>query len=299
VLVTRPSAFPTGYEGLRARDVTLADGSRLRLVESGEPHAPPLLLVHGFGASSYQWRFQLPALAAAGFHVLAPDLPGHGFSQLRFPAGEYTRTAYARRIWQLVDALGVTRLPVVGQSMGGGIVAEMAWQQPDRPDGLVLMSAVGFGEVPARARTLLPVPDVLAPLGRAFATHAVVRFILSGVYGRESSWTRRDEDELLAPYGQSEIFRALLRTLKEFDFTLHTPERLAALPRGTLVMFGAEDRVVRPVALADRVRAMRDGRIVVLPRVGHLPQVEAADEVARLLMEYVRTRRVAPANAAR
>jgi pimeloyl-ACP methyl ester carboxylesterase len=98
---------------------------------------------------------------------------------------------------------------------------------------------------------------------------------------------------------QPEIFRALLRTLKEFDFSLHAPERLAALPEGTLVMFGGVDRVVRPVALTERVRAMRDGRLVVLPRVGHLPQVEAADEVTRLLTEYVRSRRVAPADAVR
>lgn len=297
--MTRPSFFPTGYAGLRARNAALADGSRLRLVESGDDHAPPLLLVHGFGASSYQWRFQLPALAEAGFHVLAPDLPGHGFSQLNFPAGEYTRAAYALRIWQLVDALGIARLPVVGQSMGGGIVAEMAFQQPERPDGLVLMSAVGFGEVPSRSRTLVPVPDLLAPLGQAFASYAVVRFILRGVYGPEASWTRRDEDELLAPYAQSDIYRALLRTLKEFDFSLHTPAQLAALPEGTLVMFGDSDRVVRPVALTERVRAMRNGHLVVLPRVGHLPQVEAADEVARLLVEYVRARRVAPADAPR
>jgi len=296
--VTRPPVFPAGYDGLRARDIVLSDGGRLRLVESGEMHAPPLLLVHGFGASSYQWRFQLSALAAAGFHVLAPDLPGHGFSQLTFPDGEYTRPAFARRIWQLLDALGVDRVPIVGQSMGGGIVAEMAWQQPDRPEGLVLMSAVGFGDVPNRAHGMHWVPDALAPLGRLFAAHAVARLILHNVYGSDARWTRHDEDELLAPYAQTGIYRALLRTIKEFDFSLHTPEQLVALPSGTLVIFGAQDGVVRAAALTERVRAMRDGQLVLLPRVGHLPQVEAAAEVARLLTNYLRTRRVAPAGTA-
>lgn len=257
-----------------------------------------MLLVHGFGASSYQWRFLLGALADAGFHVLAPDLPGHGFSQLRFSVGQYSRSAYAQRIWQLVDALGVTRVPIVGQSMGGAIVAEMALQQPERLDGLVLMSAVGFGTVSRRANAAKRVPDIFAPLGRVFATHAVARFILRRVYGPDGSWTRHDEDELLSPYTQGELFRSLLRTLKEFDFSLHTPSLLATLPTGTMVIFGSDDRVVRPVALEEQVRAMRDGRLVMLPRVGHLPQVEAAGKVARLLVEYLRARRVAVARPA-
>ncbi len=296
--MTRPSRFPDGHAGCTARDVYLADGTRLRLVESGEPHAPLLLLVHGFGASSYQWRFQLPALAAAGFHVLAPDLPGHGFSQLAFPDGEYTREAYARRLWLLMDALGVARLPVVGQSMGGAVAAEMALRHPERTDGLVLMSAVGFGTVPPRAAVLRPAPDALAPLAQLFATHAIARFILRGVYGPDASWTRHDEDELLAPYVQRDIYRSLLRTLKEFSFALHSRDALARLPAGTLVIFGADDHVVRPADLAERVRAMRDGRLVILPRVGHLPQVEAPQEVVRLLTEYARGPRVARAESA-
>jgi pimeloyl-ACP methyl ester carboxylesterase len=278
--------------------LTLADGSTLRLVESGEAPAAPMLLVHGFGASSYQWRFTLPALAAAGYHALAPDLPGHGFSQLTFARGEYTRPAYARRLWRLVDALGIERLPLIGHSMGGGIVAEMAWQQPSRVTQLALLSPAGFGQVPDRVRWLRRVPDVLAPLARPFASRRAAHLILGDVYGPDGSWTRRDEDELLAPYGQRDIYGALLRTVKEFDFRLHTDAQVARLPVGTLVVFGTHDAVVRPCDVARRVALIPGGRLVMLPRIGHLPQVEAQDEMASLLTAFAGGARVAGAAGA-
>jgi pimeloyl-ACP methyl ester carboxylesterase len=294
--MSRPSHFPEGFPGITARDVVLADGVRLRLTECGDAHAPPVLLVHGFGASAYQWRSLMPALAAAGFHALAPDLPGHGFSEHALPDGEFTREAYARRLWLLADAVGVEEVPVVGHSMGGAVAAEMALRQGARVTRLALMSPAGFGHVPSRARALQYVPDALAPFARPFASRAAAHFILGDVYGPDGHWTRRDEEELLAPYAQPGIYRALLRTVKEFDFRLHPQALLRKLPVGTLVLFGTHDRVVRPVDTADRVRAMRDGLLVMLPRIGHLPQVEDAARVSALLLTFIRTGRVATAS---
>jgi pimeloyl-ACP methyl ester carboxylesterase len=295
VLVTRPSHFPEGCAGCEARDVTLPDGVRLRLVESGSATAPPVLLVHGFGASAYQWRCLMPALAGAGWRVLAPDLPGHGFSQLALDDGQYTRAAYARRMWMLLDALGITRAPVIGHSMGGAVAAEMAWQQPERVERLALLSPAGFGPVPGRSRALRVVPDTLAPLAGLFASRTAAHLVLGDVYGPDGTWSPRDEEELLAPYVQRGIYRALLRVIKEFDFRLHRAPALAQLPAGTLVVFGTHDRVVQPADVERRVREMSEGRLVMLPRIGHLPQVEAAEQVAALLAEFLHAPRVATA----
>ena len=296
--MNRPAHFPEGYAGCEARDVTLSDGVRLRLVESGNPSAPPVLLVHGFGASAYQWRCLMTPLAASGWHVLAPDLPGHGFSQLALENGEYTRAAYARRMWLLLDALGISRVPVIGHSMGGAVAAEMAWQQPARVERLALLSPAGFGRVPGRAGLLRRVPDALAPLARPFASRAAARLVLGDVYGPDGHWSTRDEEELIAPYAQRDIYRALLRVIKEFDFRLHRQAALATLPAGTLVVFGTHDHVVRPVDVETRVRAIPEGRLVLLPRIGHLPQVEAAAQVAELLGQFLRAPRVARAESA-
>ena len=296
--MTRPSHFPDGYPECRVRDVTLADGVRLRLVESGSASGAPVLLVHGFGASSFQWRFLMAALAAAGRHVLAPDLPGHGFSQLVLEDGQYTRAATAHRMWMLLDALGIVRAPVIGHSMGGAVAAEMAWQHPARVERLALMSPAGLVLVPRRARMLWAVPDVLAPVARAFASRAAARLVLGDVYGPDGRWSPRDEEELLAPYKQRGIYRAMLRTIKEFDFRLHQVAALAKLPAGTLVVFGTHDRVVQPTDVEKRVRAIPGGRLVMLPRIGHLPQVEAAEQVATLLRDFLHEPRVADAVSA-
>lgn len=293
--MTRPSHFPAGVVGCGERSVVLADGVRLRLVEAGPPEGPPVLLVHGFGASAFQWRELMPRLAAAGWHVLAPDLPGHGFSELVLPDGEYSREAYARRMWRLLDALGVPRAPVIGHSMGGAIAAEMYWQCPERVDGLALLSPAGFGRVPTRSALMNYVPDALAPFAQAFASLAAARLILGDVYGPDGSWTPDDERELLAPYSQPGIYRSLLRTLKEFNFRLHRMEALARLWPGTLVIFGTHDTVVSPVDVELRVQAVPGGRLVMLPRVGHLPQVEASAEVAALLEDHLRPVRLAGA----
>ncbi|MHB1311468.1 MAG: alpha/beta fold hydrolase [Gemmatimonadaceae bacterium] len=293
--MTRPSHFPDGYPGCTERQVSLADGVRLRLVEAGPPDGPPVLLVHGFGASAFQWRALMPRLAAAGWHVLAPDLPGHGFSELVLPDGEYSREAYARRLWMLLDALGAARAAVVGHSMGGAIAAEMHWQHPERVTRLALLAPAGFGRVPSRAAIMHYVPDALAPFARPFASVSAARLILGDVYGPDGSWTPDDERELLAPYAQPEIYRSMLRTLKEFNFRLHRTEALARLCEGTLVVFGTHDKVVSPVDAERRVQAVPGGRLVMLPRVGHLPQVEASDQVAALLEEYLRPVRLAGA----
>ena len=233
-----------------------------------------------------------------GWRVLAPDLPGHGFSQLSLDDGEYTRAAYARRLWMLLDALGIGRAPLIGHSMGGAVAAEMAWQQPARVERLALLSPAGFGRVPWRARMLHLVPDALAPLARPFASRAAAHLVLGDVYGPEGTWSPRDEEELLAPYAQRDIYRSMLRTIKEFDFRLHEVAALARLPEGTLVVFGTHDGVVRPGDVATLVQAVPGGRLVMLARIGHLPQVEAAAQVASLLLEFLRSPRVAGAGSA-
>jgi pimeloyl-ACP methyl ester carboxylesterase len=296
--VNRPPHFPQGLAGFTERSVTLADGVRLRLVEAGPADGPPVLLVHGFGASAYQWRRLMPALAERGWHVLAPDLPGHGFSQIELADGEYSRAAQARRMWLLLDALGIVRAPIIGHSMGGAIAAEMSWQHPERVERLALLSPAGFGKVPSRAVVMQYIPDALAPLGRPFASVAAARLILGDVYGPGGKWLPEDERELLAPYDQPAIFRSMLRTLKEFNFLLHRPDALAALPEGTLVVFGTHDKVVSPNDLPSRMAHVPGGRLVMLERIGHLPQVEAAEEVATLLGDYLEPSRLAGASRA-
>ena len=87
--------FPAGVAGIAVRRLSLASGLSVRALEAGEPGAPPLLLLHGWGVSAYLWRHNLLPLAEGGRHVVAVDLPGHGQSDAPELPGGYTLVAFA------------------------------------------------------------------------------------------------------------------------------------------------------------------------------------------------------------
>jgi 3-oxoadipate enol-lactonase len=106
-------------------------GVRLYYEEAGRGF--PLLLVHGIGNSHSDWEFQIPAFARRR-RVIAPDLRGHGLSE---HAGDYRIERFAADCWALLDALGVRRCELLGHSMGGAVVLQMAVEQPQRVRRLI------------------------------------------------------------------------------------------------------------------------------------------------------------------
>src|SRR5688572_11046083 len=100
--------YPARDADAKAREVVV-DGERLRIVEAGAPGAPAVVLLHGWGASAYNFRGVLPLLARSGFHAIAPDLRGHGWSDTITSAGAYSSEAMARWVMKLLDHLGVDR----------------------------------------------------------------------------------------------------------------------------------------------------------------------------------------------
>src|SRR5918998_6376127 len=117
------------------------NGVRLHYQEAGDENDPAVVLIHGFLASNFVWRDVLLPLAEEGFHVVAPDLVGFGFSGK--PAdGEYTIEAQARAVTGLLDALGIGRATLVGSSYGAAVAAVVALDHPERVERLVLVGAV-------------------------------------------------------------------------------------------------------------------------------------------------------------
>lgn len=162
--------------GVRSRFVPGVNGLRVHLLEAGHepPGRPLLLLLHGFPELAWSWRHQLPALAAAGYHAVAPDLRGYGRTT-GWPAGHgvpitpYRWFSLARDALALVLALGQRRVhAVVGHDFGSPLAAWCALLRPDVFQRVVLMSAP-FGGPPGLPFDTLhnpprPVPDVHAAL---------------------------------------------------------------------------------------------------------------------------------------
>ena len=173
---------PDGVSSI-ALQVVAINGHDVAYRRAGE--GPVVLLVHGMAGSSVTWNHVMPRLAKQ-FTVVAPDLLGHGESAK--PRGEYSLGAHADILRDLLNALGYDRATFVGQSFGGGIVMQLAYQFPERCERLVLVNSGGLGRgvhALLRALTAPGAEQVLAlactPALRAAGNRAAAWFRRVGI----------------------------------------------------------------------------------------------------------------------
>lgn len=277
--------FPAGVDGIAVRRVALASGPVLRVLEAGPAHGPPVLLVHGWAVSAYLWRYNILPLAAAGFRVYAPDLPGHGLSDAPDAAGSYGLPRLAACLRELLDALGVERAAIAAQSMGGKIAVQLALDTPSRVRALSLYGPVGFGLIPPwqMLSPLLPTPP--GELISLFVPRAMVGFVQHRVYGKLGWFSERDIDEYWAPTQFPAVVRAVFQALKEFPWGLWDEATLATLRVPTHVVFGTRDRTVRPSHAERLVAALPRGRLTWIEDGGHVVMEEAPERINGILRE--------------
>ncbi|KQR98554.1 alpha/beta hydrolase [Williamsia sp. Leaf354] len=263
-----------------------------------------ILLIHGMAGSSATWRDVIPELARH-HRVLAPDLPGHGASGK--PRGDYSLGSFAAWLRDLLDELDIDRVTVVGQSLGGGVAMQFSYQHPEYCQRLALISSGGLGPDVSWTLRLLAAPgaELLMPVIAAAPVITAGNKVASWLGDRGLRAPRANEMwRAHRSLGDRETRAAFLRTLRAV--VDHRGQAVSAMGKlhlnegmPTLLIWGDDDAVI-PVAHAHAAHeAMPASRLEILPGVGHFPQVEDPDAVARLLLEFqrqpARTRRpVAP-----
>jgi pimeloyl-ACP methyl ester carboxylesterase len=271
--------YPANFSGVTAREL-IAGGERVRVVEAGPVGGPAVILLHGWGASAYNFREILPALGAAGLRAVAPDLRGHGWSETNIPAGAWSAGSMSAWVEKVLDALGVRRCVLVGQSIGGAVALDAAAQLPERVRALVLLAPIGF--TPVRRIRFVRAP--LIRWWRPTSRRWMVSFVMRRIYGTRGRWTERDVDEYWMPLRQRGVIEALLQSVREFDFE---PRRPGALQLGNCrlaIRFGKLDRLIPSATAARHARSFPEADVAVLPGVGHVPAEEVPDEVAELII---------------
>jgi pimeloyl-ACP methyl ester carboxylesterase len=266
--------FPAGVPGIRVRRERLAGGVQVRVLEAGPADGPPVLLVHGWAVSAYLWRHNILPLAAAGYRVLAPDLPGHGLSDAPSAPRSYTEEAFAHAVLGVLDACGVGRAAVAGQSMGGKVVVRAALEAPERVSQLLLYGAVGFGLIPPWQGLSPLLPTLPGELIAKFIPREVIAFVQHRVYGKLGFFTERDVDEYWAPTQFPAVVRAQFQMLQEFQWGLWDEASLRRLPMPVHVVFGTRDRTVRPRNAEALARVLPRGRLTWIPDGGHVVMEE-------------------------
>lgn len=125
------------------------NGVTLRLTEAGERGNPVVVLAHGFPELAYSWRHQIPVLAEAGYHVLAPDQRGYGGSSQPSAIEDYDITKLTADIAGLLDDVGAEKAVLVGHDWGSPVVTNFPLYYPDRVAGVAALSVPPIPRSPA------------------------------------------------------------------------------------------------------------------------------------------------------
>lgn len=275
--------IPPGGAGPEIGESIDVDGIRTNYHDVGT--GPPVVLVHGSGpgvSAWANWRITLPALAAR-HRVLAPDVLGFGYTER--PAGvTYDLDTWTDHLVGFLDALGLERVSVVGNSFGGALALSLVTRHPDRVDRLVLMGSVGVPfEITAGLEAVWGFAPSLDAMRSLLAVFAYDRSLLTDDLARLrlAAATRPGVQEAytsMFPAPRQDAVDAL--TIDE--------SLIRAIAHRVLVVHGRDDRVV-PLATSLRlVDLIDDARLHVFGRCGHWVQIEKAAEFHRLVSDFLR-----------
>ncbi len=254
---------------------------------------PVILLVHGMAGSSATWNHVMPELTKR-FTVVAPDLLGHGESAK--PRGEYSLGAHADMLRDLLNALGHDRATFVGQSFGGGVVMQVAYQYPERCERLALVNSGGLGrEVHPllRALTATGAEQVLS-LACTPAARAVGSWVATWLNraGMRATPAGQEIWRSYASLADADARRAFFQTLRAVvdlgGQKVGAADRLylaAQIP--TLIVWGARDPFIPVRHAVAAHEAIPGSRLEIFEDVGHYPHCEAPARFVEVLVDFM------------
>ena len=245
---------------------------------------PPVLLLHGSGpgvTAWANWRLTLPVLDRH-FRVVAPDIVGFGFTER--PADvTYDLATWTAHAVGVLDALGIERAHVVGNSFGGALALSLAIRHPWRVDRLVLMGSVGvpFAITPGLDAVWGYEPSIEAMEGllHLFAHDPAL-------IGPDLARLRYEAS--VRP-GVQEAYRAMFPAPRQraLDAMTHPVEDIAAITAPTLIVHGREDQVIPVQNALDLLGLIEDAQLHVFGRCGHWTQIEQAAGFTDLVTDFL------------
>jgi pimeloyl-ACP methyl ester carboxylesterase len=287
-----PSEIPPWFDGLQRQPVhtVTVNGTRIAYLDIGG--GPPVILVHGFGGSMWQWEYQQAALAPH-HRVITLDLPGSGLSDK--PDIAYTPDEMIAFVRGFMNALGIQKAALVGNSMGAGLVIGMAVAHPERVDRLVLISGLPKGvREKLTGRLIKRAVETSAPVwlirfGNWLAGRWVTEDVLKEIVHDHSRLTQAVIERSFrnrARPGLIPAAMAIARNLPlwEQGFAL----RIGDISRPTLILWGEQDKVLPPEVGRELHATIKGASFAMIPGAGHIPQWEQPEAVNSLLLTFLK-----------
>jgi pimeloyl-ACP methyl ester carboxylesterase len=280
------------------------NGVRLHYVEAGptSADAPLILLLHGFPEFWYSWRHQIPALAAAGFHVIAPDLRGYNLSDKPPRVADYGVETLAGEVVGLINHAGRRRATLVGHDWGGVVAWFAAMHHPEWVEKLIILNAPHPAAY-LREVTNLRRPAQLLRSWYAFffqlpcipeaacraGDFATMRRMLRTDPARPGAFTADDMRQYVRAWSQP---GALTASINYYRAAFRRPpartlEAVRRVDAPTLLIWGLRDRYLVPALTRGLEPWVPNIRVKILADASHWVQHDQPELVSRLVIEYV------------
>ena len=253
---------------------------------------PVLLLLHGIAGSSETW---LPAmrLLQRDYTVLAPDFLGHGASAK--PPGDYSLGNYAAGMRDLLDLLEIDRATVIGQSYGGGVAMQFAYQFPEHCERLVLVDAGGLGREVSWLLRLVTLPGAEYVLPAVFMPqvrdcgNSILSFLKDrGIQNVRAAEMWRSFASLTDPANRAAFVRTMRAVVDPSGQAVSAMDRLylaEAMP--TLIVWGDRDKII-PLSHAYKAHeAMPRSRLEIIEGAGHFPHIEEPIRFVEIVTDFL------------
>ena len=264
-------------------------GHNLAYLDVGQGR--PVILIHGFGGSMWQWEHQQRPLSAE-FRLITPDLIGSGLSDK--PDIEYRPDQMLDYFVGFMDALEIPHAALVGNSMGAGLAIGMALAHPDRVSQLVLIDGLPANvrervTSPSIQRALdTPAPSWLASFGNWLFGGVMIESVLKEIVHDPALLTPAVIERSNRNRQRPGMIRPLMTVrdslpLWESGFA----RRIGEIAHPTLIVWGEEDRVF-PLAVGEELqRTIKGSSLVRIPNAGHIPQWERPDLANRAMIDFL------------
>ena len=264
-------------------------GNQIAYVEGG--NGDPLVFIHGFGGSMWNWEYQYTDLATS-YHVIILDLLGSGMSEK--PDVAYSPKRMVKFFEQFLDSLEIQQATLIGNSMGAGLAMAMTLHSPERVKGLILIS--GFPPDP-RESVASPQyiqflnrrpPLWLAKFGNWIAGRWATKNLLEEIIYDQNLITPLVVERSFQNRRNSDFLPPLFSLSDHIDqWKEEFAPRLNSIEHPTLILWGSEDRVFPPVVGEQLQATIPHASFHLVREAGHIPQWEQPSQVNALIVQYL------------
>ncbi|WP_208544107.1 alpha/beta fold hydrolase [Nocardioides seonyuensis] len=270
---------------------TVLHGHELSYLDSGE--GPAVLFIHGILGSQRQWAHLVDKMDD-DHRVVVPDLFGHGDSAK--PTGDYSLSAHAATMRDLLDHLGIERVTLVGHSLGGGIAMQFYYLFPERVDRLVLVSSGGLGREVSPLLRSATLPGAEQVLSLVASGPVLSRVEALGRGLTKVGWRPGADISAIwrgfTSLGDHESRRAFLSTTRAvIDIggqSISAHDHLeSVLPIPVLIVWGSKDRMIPAWHALKAQHSVPECQVELFEGAGHFPHLEDPDRFATVVRDFI------------